>query len=93
MFALKFILASPDVIDGVRGKIAISLRGLPQEASVEQAAQSSQGMQRTMRLLNQDESPTFGRIGHPLRDVGRGRIGQFAQEEHLLVFAKSFSYG
>ena len=45
-----------------------------------------------MRPLDQDESPAFDGIAHPLRDVGRGGIRQLTQEEDRLVFVKSSSY-
>jgi hypothetical protein len=69
------MLASFDVSDGVRGKCAISLRLGPQGAGVEQAPKGSKGKQRALRLLDQNESPAFDGIGHPLRDVRRGGIG------------------
>lgn len=87
------MLASLDAVDGARSKFAISLRRPPQEASVEQAPQSSKGKRRAMRLLDQNKSPAFDGIAHPLRDVGRGGIRQLTQEEDRLVFANSSSYG
>jgi len=81
-----------DAVDGARDRFAISLKRPPQEANVEQVPQSSKGKQRAIRLLDQDESPAFDGIAHPLRDVKRGGIRQLTQQEDRLVFANSPSY-